>query len=345
MGTGWHFVLEDYHGYRQYPTPKDAWNDYVRATLAVYGEELMPNDWRGLQELGAGMADYYPKWLVGRDVLDTYIVDGIPQTEVNFKIPLPVEKSTLERLGIDVVYYNGTLDRVICDPFGNLCIGEYKTAKAIYKAHYLTDPQITAYAWASKCIYDREINGVYYYQFKKALPDEPTILKSGLISCNKQMSTTHRFYRDVLIRMYGDVSLAPKVNVDHLNWLAGTETMENDGFISRDFIERNDHSLQAEGAKIMMELEEMLNPNLALYPNPTRECTMFPCDFRDPCIAIDEGDNFQAILDDEYQSRGEDKDSWRHHLQTQNPAKLLILEELPEHLLPQLAPQLVQPQC
>lgn len=333
FGTGWHFVMEDFHGLREYGSPVDTWRDYVKCTYEVYGEEHMPNDWRTLAELGEAMARYYEIWLVGRDPLQTYVLDGIPQTEVNFKIPLPVSSEVLERLGVEVIYYNGTLDRVIENEYGMLAIGEYKTAKNIYKAHYLTDPQVTAYSWAANCIYDRPVNGVYYYQFKKGVPDEPPILKSGRVSTNKQMATTHRYYRDTLIRLYGDVRLAPKENVDHLNWLTGTEEATNDGFISRDFIDRNEQTLQAEGVKILMELEDMLNPDLPLYPNPTRECVMFPCDFKDACVALDDGDNWEQIIQEDFERRDEANDQWRPLLQIHKPRKELILPEPPVSLL------------
>lgn len=346
FGSGWHFVMEDFHGLREYESPVHAWRDYVRATYEIYGESYMPTDWRSLAELGEGMARYYEIWLVGRDPLKTYVVDGIPQVEVNVKIPLPVSAETLERLGVDVIYYNMTLDRVIENEYGLLAIGEYKTAKAIYKAHYLTDPQITAYDWGAQCIYpDKSIDGVYYYQFKKNVPDEPTILKSnGRISTNKQMSTTHRLYRDSLIRMYGTVDMAPKENVDHLNWLAASEEPTNDGFISRDFIARNSYNRQVEGIKIMLELEDMLNPDLPLYNNPTRECVMFPCDFMDPCVALDNGDDWESIINEDYESRAEDKDSWRHHLRINKPRRELILPEPPKLLVDQLRLHQEQPQ-
>lgn len=334
FGTGWHFVMEDFHGLQEYSSPVDTWRDYVKATFAVYGESYMPNDWRSLAELGEQMARYYELWLIGRNPLKTYCVDGVPQTEVNVKIPIPISPEILALLEIDVVYYNMTLDRVILNDFGSLAIGEYKTAKAIYRAHYLSDPQITAYSWGGQAIYPgMTIDGCYYYQFKKSVPEEPPILQSGRFSTNKQMSTTHRMYRDALIRMYGDVRLAPKANVDHLNWLAGCETAENDGFISRDYILRNEHSLQAEGVKILLELEDMLNPDLPLYPNPTRECSMFPCDFLEPCVSLDDGSDWADVLASEFESRGETaRDPWRTQLSLHKPYKEVVLQEVPQSL-------------
>lgn len=334
FGTGWHFTLEDFHGNTLYSSPRDAWRDYVRATFEYYGEDDMPDNWRDLADLGEGMADYYVEWLKGRDPLETWIIDGVPQCEVNFRIPLPVSQATLDRFGVDVVYYNGTLDRVIVDQFGSLAIGEYKTAASIYQGHYLIDPQITAYSWGAQILYDQPIDGVYYYQFRKGTPEEPAILRSGLVSTNKQASTTYLLYKQVLKRIYGDVEKAPQNNIDHLNYLAGIESPSGDKFIQRDYIARNQHSLQSESIKIMLEVEDMLNPDLALYNNPTRECTQFGCDFLEPCIAVDDGDDWESLLQGDYVERTEEaKDPWRQYLKHHKPCKELSLTNPPETLL------------
>lgn len=334
FGTGIHFVLEDFHGHHLYSSPVDAWNDYVSATLQHFGEEDMPNDWRSLQELGQGVVDYYPKWLRGRDALETVWIDGEPQCEINFKIPIPVDPQILSRLGVDIVYYNGTLDGVCYTPFGSLAIREYKSAAQIFKAHYLSDPQITAYTWGAQILYSQPVVGCYYYQFLKDSPEEPKLLSSGRISSNKQMRTTHRMYRDVLLRLYGKVANAPSDNIDHLNYLAALEDENGDKFITRDFITRNEHTLQAEGVKILMEMEDMLNEDLPLYPNPTRECAQYKCDFLDACTSLDDGSDWESILEEDFTTqKDQERDPWRKYLHQVKPYKELILPNPPQSLL------------
>lgn len=334
FGTGWHFVLEDFHGNREYGSPREALDDYVQATLEYFGEEHMPDNWRDLHMTGQAMADYYVEWLKDRDPLETYYVDGIPQCEVNAKIRLPVSQAILDRLNVDVVYYNMTVDRICVSPYGTLAIGEYKTAAQIFQAHYLIDPQIGAYSWGAQILYDQPIEGVYYYQFKKAIAEEPDILKSGRVSCNRNMGTTYLKYREVLRRMYGSEESAPAENIHFLNYLAGLETPEGDKFIMRDYIRRNAHSLESEGVKIMLEVEDMLNPDLPLYPNPTRECVQYTCDFFDPCVGVDDGDDWAAILEDEYICQREyHSDPWRALLKRNKPYKELLLDTPPESLI------------
>ena len=128
------------------------------------------------------------------------------------------------------------------------------------------------------------------------------------------MKTTHRRYRSALIRVYGDVLKAPSLNVEHLNWLNESEDDSQDKFIRRDYIYRNEHQIESEGTKILMELPEMLDPNLPLYPNPTRECGNL-CSFNSACISMDDGSDWEHELQLEFVSKEQDFDSWRKYLE------------------------------
>jgi hypothetical protein len=280
----------------------------------------LPEDLDESIELGVGMMDYYELWLQARDPLETYVHEGKPQVEVNFKLTLPWE---VGKYGIDEVVYSGQIDRVVIDESGFLWIVEYKTAKAISTTHYQTDSQITSYCWAASCIYDRPIGGVIYQQHRKTLPKEPRILANGTISTAANQITSHRAYREVLGRVYGDVSRAPNANVRYLNELASLEQPRHDPFIRRDYIYRNEYSIQAEGQKIMMEIDEMLNPELGLYPNPTRNCA-FDCPFLSPCVSLDDGGDFEYELEQSTISRELEYDSWRKYLVQPQHQQLLL---------------------
>jgi hypothetical protein len=66
----------------------------------------------------------------------------------------------------------------------------------------------------------------------------------------------------------------------------------------------------------MGELQLMLNSDLYLYPNPTRDC-IWDCPLRHVCLAIDDGRNSEValILDNEYEARPRQEDGqkeeWR----------------------------------
>jgi hypothetical protein len=70
----------------------------------------------------------------------------------------------------------------------------------------------------------------------------------------------------------------------------------------------------------------MLNPELPLYPNPTRDC-MWDCSFRSVCLAMDDGSDWQFILNSEFAVRNEE-DPWRKRIKWPDQEPLEQVEEL-----------------
>jgi hypothetical protein len=311
FGSGFHFAMEDFHGLRQYESPVAAFEDYVRATykMAKGNNRWLPVDWPELVILGRGMLGYYADtWLQARDPLRTYWHDGVPQVEVNVHIPLP-----LQHPDYDEVLYGLTMDRIVIDDDGFLWIVDYKTAKRIQTQFFQTDPQISAYCWAASQLYGKPIGGFIYQQHRKDVPVEPRILTTGKLSTADSQLTTHRHYRRCLLNIYGDVLKAPRENIDFLNWLETQETSSQDKFVRRDYVYRNAHQVEAEGAKILMEVEDMLNGDLPLYPNPTRECGHL-CNFNNACISLDDGSDWEQELKDAFRQKEASFDAWREFL-------------------------------
>jgi hypothetical protein len=315
FGTGIHYALEDFFGVKDHPTAKDALDAYVRATVRQNRQE-MPDDWKEQTELGMGMLEYFEKyWLPGRDPLTTYVHNGIPQTEVNFVVDLPFNpKEHFPDSPYDKVVYSGTIDRVTIDDDGQLWLVDYKTAKQLKTSHFANDSQVSAYCWAAYHIYQRPVAGMIYWQFLKAVPKPPEPLKSGKISVAANQRTTRPLYRQALIDCYGSVAAAPVENKKFLNQLALLEGPDHDAFIRRDRIYKNPASLQAEGVKILLELEDMLNPHLPLYPNPTFMCPHM-CPFYEACVSMDDGSDWEQQLRDETQPRPSSQESWRKYIQ------------------------------
>jgi hypothetical protein len=312
LGSGFHFALEDYHGHHRYPKPRDAFVAYVKATKAQAQaqQKQLPGSWMEDTKLGVEMLDYYSDlWMIGRDPLETFIFNDTPQVEVHALVPVPFSTPHY-----DQVLYACTLDRVIIDELGRLWIVEYKTAKTIFTLHYQTDPQIGAYQWIAPVIYGKPIEGVIYQQHRKAPPGEPNILTSGEVSTAKHQRTTHRYYRQALVKLYGkEVIKWPHAQLDYLNQLAKQESIDYDAFVRRDRIRRNEHQRAAEGTKLLLELEDMLNPNLPLYPSPTRDCANL-CSFHNACVSMDDGSDWEYDLEVTMQQKEATFDSWRAFL-------------------------------
>lgn len=242
-----------------------------------------------------------------------------PQVEVNFEIEIPLDSSPIVQQHckdqhIDVVLYRGTIDRVGIDEYGYLWVIEYKTAKVLAQQHYQTDPQVTTYVWAASLIYNTPVAGVVYEQFIKKAPEAPKVLTNGLISTAQNQVTSSGLYRKQLLALYGEMLKAPSKNQAYYNELLKSENGDRDRYIVRDKVHRNPEQCMHEAQKILLELEDMLNPNLPLYPNPTRDCARM-CSFNTPCINMDDGSDFEGLLESAYASRDTDAERfWRNRL-------------------------------
>ncbi len=340
FGSGIHYALENTHwpfdDTREFKTGAEAFNAYVAESLNVMRERVPP-DWKELWEMGKGMMDYYEnEWLVQRDPLPTYVHNGVPQLEVMFEIELPIPPEALEAAEYEKVVYRGTIDRISYDPFLNgLWVVEYKTAAQFQTMHFLNDPQCTAYVWAATYLYELPVLGVIYQQHLKAVPEGVRFLANGTISSDARQNTSHRRYRQGLIDSYGVnyAKAAPAKNIECLNKLAMMEDDMRDPYVRRDKVYRNQHQIDSESVKIMLEVMEMINPDTSMYPHAGRHCSM--CNFQSPCTSLDDGSDFETELQDErlYVKRGMESNLWKStvlHKSHQPLARQAVL--LPQQL-------------
>lgn len=325
LGTGLHFCFEDFHGYRHFPHPRDALTAYLRACEKA--NSPLPDELEDLMHLGREMMDYYELWLENRDPLKTLVVNGEPQVEVNFHVEIPKEdlspfitSSSAHRImdELDQILYSITIDRVTIDPFGRLWAIEYKSAKRYEWFHLDTDPQVSAYAWGMHLKYpDYEIAGTVYQQHKKQVLAPPKFLSSTkMFSTSKRQKTSLALYVGQLRNLYGpNESSWPEENRRFVEFLKTQESDEGDELIKRDFPERSPAQIQAEYKKMLPEIAEMLDPNIPLYPNPTRDCS-WQCSFTVPCVGIDSGEDWEHQLSLNTMSRTAPETYWRDYLRT-----------------------------
>ena len=327
MGSGFHFVMEDYLGLQRFADPIDAWKEYVRASIKFHTKDNLPNDYEDLSEMTISMLEYFKKWREFRkeDLYETYVVDGVPQVEVNFRVDIPLSKEFLEKHGYRSAEYSGTIDAVWHDPVGDvLWLVDFKTAKIFSTNHYLTDPQITAYCWAASHMYDKPVVGMIYAQHLKRNIEPLKPLKNGHISVNKNMATTYIQYREALIENYGSLSNSPQINIDFLSSLFKKENDLQDAFIRYDKIYRGQDYLSAENDKIIMEAEEMISVDTNIFPNPSRDCVSF-CSFTDPCVGMDDGSDYLHLLKENYQVRPSSYDEWRQYIRWPDEQDLVAI--------------------
>ena len=315
IGTGGHFALEDYHGYNAYGHPIEAFRAYVQAyrkwTSRSNVEHEMPDDWKAQQEMGEAILDYYvTDWLRNRNPYKTLWVNEKPQVELNIEIPLPFTAGQLEYFGYTQVVYGMKLDRLCLDLDNTLWVQDYKFFKNLNIDPLDWDEQMSAYVWGASCIYEQLVEGAIHLQFKKQIAQPPKILTTGRISTDKHQGTTHRLYEQALRQLYGDLSKAPMTNIECLGHFAEIESEDRDAFILRERTRRNLAEQQATGTQIMMEVAEMLDPHLPIYPNHTKDCS-WDCQFSSVCQAVDRDDDWAAELEETSTTREEEATGWR----------------------------------
>ncbi len=310
IGTGGHFALEDFHGHNHFGHPVEAFNAYVEACKEFQRKHKwgLPDDWDEQTTLAQGILEHYLIWMQGREHHETVWVDGQPQVEIRCEIPLPIEPPP----GFDVVVYQLTLDRLV-EIDGEYWITDYKFYKQFSSANLAYDAQCSAYIWGAQTIFEKPIAGAILHELVKKVPNEPRILSTGKLSYSATQSTTHRMYREALINIYGDVAKAPRPNVSCLNDLAHQESENRDNYIKRSWTRRTELQQQAQGSLILMEAQEMCNPDLPLYPNPTRDCS-WDCSLQDICLMIDRDDDWETLLDDMTITQEEEIETWRDNL-------------------------------
>jgi hypothetical protein len=289
VGTGAHVALEDYHGYNRFGSPAVAWSAYVNS----FSPSVLPHGWEESYEIIKGLLQYYVDyWLPKRNVFKTFTIDGVPQVEVHFKIPIP---------GTDALYV-GTFDRIVEDRFGRLYIQDYKFVKKYDLNKFDLDQQITSYLCAAPLYYNRPFEGLVYHQFIKApLAGPQRLAVRGGFSKSKSNPTTYGLYRAALLAEYGGI---PADYVDHLRWLGGLESTAGDMYIRMDIVKRSAKQLEVERKKMIAETKDMTNPKLPLYPNPTPGCN-YECAFKNVCIGMDSGLDWKSMLRSGFERRPE----------------------------------------
>jgi hypothetical protein len=221
-----------------------------------------------------------------------YIVIGTADTEMAWE---PSEEVLVEVIEVPVCYH-GTLDRVVRDKAGRWWIMDWKTAKSADTNKLDTDDQISAYMWAAEQWFGHPFHGFIYVQLTKDLAKPPKRLGNGTMSVDKKQKTTYALTKEMIIKDYGEVRKAPAKTIDFLNMIAAQESPEGDRYIRWDLVTRTKAQKESTYRNILAEVNLMIQPNLDLFPNPTRDC-IWDCDFRDTCLRMDNGDEHQAMLD------------------------------------------------
>ncbi len=84
----------------------------------------------------------------------------------------------------------------------------------------------------------------------------------------------------------------------YYTWLVESEDKR---FINTYRVRRNKFQKYNCGRRLYFEAMDMLDPNLSIYPNPTKDYSCLNCWFRSPCVMVEDGGDYKILLEDGYQ--------------------------------------------
>lgn len=299
FGTAIHRGMETYYNPATWTADRDTIKALaIKDFLDEYKYQGDPDNfelqeqWQEYRELGKGMMQHYFEWCADKDNFTPLY------TEIEFEVP--VLDSTGNQMYCAChnwpVFYQGRIDMMIQDEFGNYWIVDFKTAARLdaNPEFLMMDEQVGSYAWAIQQMLGIQITGVVYLQLLKTVPHEPKVLKNGTLSKDKQQNTTLKLYLDKLTQM-GYTSDGYEDILDFFK-------AQPNKFFRRVQIHRSQAELRIIGERIALEAREMIDPVTSIYPNPSPfRCGR--CAFKIPCLAKNDGSDFQWILEQNYKIR------------------------------------------
>ncbi|HSW91283.1 MAG TPA: PD-(D/E)XK nuclease family protein [Candidatus Saccharimonadales bacterium] len=290
FGTGMHKALEEY----RHPGLQ---RDPVEAFYTWYYDELSRMDTTIVElnsqelldhlEMGVSMLTHYRD-----EVTDQY---EVLYTEQAFAIPLGFQVDGKE------VTYCGRMDAIVRDrETGDYGIIDYKTTSNMDDlfSRLDLDEQATSYLYVGTQLVDLPLSFIVYVGLLKGTIREPTITSRGVPSLDrtKEYTTPELFMECV-------------VHNELEEWYANSEPAQlyyefltERKFVEYKVVRRNATQLQNAFQRIVAEAKEMTDPSLVLYPNPSGNYSCLKCPFRAPCLAMEDGSDYEFMLTNNYRT-------------------------------------------
>jgi hypothetical protein len=262
--------------------------------------------------LGVGMLEFYKHYANKHDNF------AVIAAEHDFSVPLGLDISGTYPLSKSkAMHYRGRMDLIIQDlETGRYGIMDHKTAAKADGEEYIRklekDEQCTSYMWAAEqeaLLYDleyKQIDFVLYNTLWKGFPKPPDITSAtknfpqGRPSIDRNKMTTAGLWYAAVKERGLEWWIEENENVQaYAQYLIDAgDSM----FVRRDFVRRNRYEIESCGSRILDEVHDMLAPDLRVYPNPTSNFRCLNCAFRLPCLAKDDGSDWEQMLEDGYVS-------------------------------------------
>jgi hypothetical protein len=254
------------------------------------GFELTPADeqqWQQGLAAGQRLLDQYLAWAPSADRFWPVRVE----TDFDVQIPDPSATDT-DLVSPDgrVVRYRGRVDLLLVDEHDAYWIARHRLVDRFTDPELLLlDDEILAACWAWELFYlGMRISGTIHNEVRlDGEPPDPAapVGRPRASHAFAQARARHR-------RMYARAEHVPQEIV----------VEEGGGMFRRTRIPRSRAALDDLGRRVAAEALEMLDPALTVYPVPTPDhCGA--CEFRAPCLALNEGLDADALVRANYRSR------------------------------------------
>lgn len=205
--------------------------------------------------------------------------------EQAFNVPMRTNRNFIARRIRKAGKFDGVVRNKLDD---KLYLWEIKTTKSIEQRTKQLDleEQADSYALDVQELLGEPVAGIIYTLIRKALPAEPQVLKAGGLSKNKQTDTTFEKYLAAIRAYHGHNATRDFINEHYGEYLQ--HLLDNGNpFFARVIVRRSAEQLKTARNELYAVAQEMINPSVRIYKTGDVHCNW--CIFREPCIAIQQG--------------------------------------------------------
>ena len=268
-----------------------------------------------LLDLGINMMSAYKGYAAHMDGFEVLV------TEHDFSVPIWDFENECILKAVDLreqspnygktleVHNRGRMDAIWVKPNGKLGIIDHKTSSRIDEDFFEkldTDEQCTSYLFAAEVeakYYDlpyagQPIEEVTYNVLRKTYPKPPTIVRGGLFSIDRaNESCTYEMLMEWITQNQINVDDLP---LQHQTYISYLRDIGDEQYFIRKHVRRNRHQLANASYRLYQEAMDMLDPNLRIYPNLRNDYSCLRCAFRAPCLAREDGSDWEQLIRDNY---------------------------------------------
>ncbi|MGH4019794.1 MAG: hypothetical protein ACRDT0_11270 [Pseudonocardiaceae bacterium] len=256
------------------PLALQAFGKSMRRQHAAYARHREPSaaqqrEWEEHLELGTGMLERYFAFALQADGFTPV------QVATQFDVTIPDPASP---------------DNGLTTPDGRGIIHRTRIDMVVMDEHEL-------YWLVEHGTLDRPWDGV-----DRLLLDEPSLTRSWAWQLGFLTKIEGTIHNELRSDVPGAAGPADRIELDARDGPSGFITQQRNDHFRRTRIPRSGDDLERRGVAIALEAQDMVDPMLRLYPNPSWErCSR--CAYRRPCVAMTQGVDERAILDASYRKR------------------------------------------